>query len=51
MGKKKEKTKDKAKEKNVKERAVHAAAADVIELGPSGSAATTVETSGDPKGS
>ncbi|MCO5220903.1 MAG: endopeptidase La [Thermomicrobiales bacterium] len=46
MGKKKEKTKDKdkVKEKNVKERAVEAAAPEVIELGPSGAAASSTES-------
>jgi ATP-dependent Lon protease len=44
MGKKKkEKSKDKVKEKNVKEGAVNAAAAAVIELGPAGSTGAPVD--------
>ncbi len=44
MGKnKKEKSKVKEKEKNVKERAVNAAAAEVIELGPAGSTGVPVD--------
>jgi ATP-dependent Lon protease len=41
--KKKEKSKDKVKEKNVKEGAVNAAAAAVIELGPAGSTGAPVD--------